>query len=341
MQCCRRLRSWWLVCGGLMLCGVAAANCMSGPAPTTPGEPRDVAEWVARMHHASLFRSYRGTFVVLSSNGAMVSSRIWHACEGARQIERVEALSGTPRVVFRREEEVRTFLPHARVVRSELRDVPGAFPRVADAKGVHPSQHYALRALGQERVAGRDADRLLFQPRDAWRFGYQIWVDRVSGLVVKMQTLDGEGRLLEQAAFSELNLDVPADLSSIEQMMEDLQGYRLVKVPLQRTTAEAQGWTMGKAVTGFVSQGCYRKDVMAMASGPLLQCIYSDGLATLSVFVEPFDAARHAASVRSASMGATQVVGRQVHKTAWVTAVGEVPARTLQRFIESVQRKGE
>ena len=94
MQCCRRLRSWWLVCGGLMLCGVAAANCMSGPAPTTPGEPRDVAEWVARMHHASLFRSYRGTFVVLSSDGAMVSSRIWHACEGARQIERIEALSG-------------------------------------------------------------------------------------------------------------------------------------------------------------------------------------------------------------------------------------------------------
>ena len=141
MQCCRRLRSWWLVCGGLMLCGVAAANCMSGPAPTTPGEPRDVAEWVARMHHASLFRSYRGTFVVLSSNGAMVSSRIWHACEGARQIERVEALSGTPRVVFRREEEVRTFLPHARVVRSELRDVPVLFrvlpmPRVSILRSI-------------------------------------------------------------------------------------------------------------------------------------------------------------------------------------------------------------
>lgn len=89
-----------------------------------------MAQWIERMHSASCSRAYAGTFVVLSANGAMSSSRIWHACDGQQQLERVESLSGTPRTVYRRNDEVRTFLPQARVVRSDRRDTSGLFPRV-------------------------------------------------------------------------------------------------------------------------------------------------------------------------------------------------------------------
>lgn len=331
---------------GMALClvGVAGAEvpacavALSGNAASVP--PTDVAGWIGRMHHASLNRNYSGTFMVLSSGGAMASSRIWHACQGARQIERVEALSGTPRIVFRHQGEVRTFLPQLRVVRSEMRDAMGQFPRVLAAEGVTPDKHYVIKAAGQERVAGLDADVVAFVPRDSWRFGYRIWAERSSGLAVKLQTVDGGGRVLEQAAFSELQLESPADLPSLLRMMDDMAGYRRVAVPLERTTAEAEGWHMPSAVSGFVPQGCYKKERQAQAEAhrTVLQCIFSDGLATLSVFVEPFQATRHSETVWSATMGATQVWAQKVGADVWATAVGEVPLETLRRFVDALER---
>lgn len=334
---------WVAACAGLLLAGMAMAApaARAGEAPAAQWrEPLDVAGWITRMHQASLNRNYSGTFVVLSANGAMASSRIWHACDGQRQIERVEALSGTPRVVFRRAGEVRTFMPQAHIVRSEMRDTPGLFPRVPDAAGVQPAQHYAVEAKGQERVAGLDADMLAFVPRDAWRFGYRIWADRASGLVVKLQTIDGGGRVLEQAAFSELTMGVPVGLQRMARMMDDMAGYRVVVVPAQRTTGQAEGWAMEEAVAGFVPQGCYKKNGSARAAvpQPVLQCIYSDGMATLSVFIEPYSAQRHPAAAHFASMGATQVVSQKILDDTWVTAMGEVPAQTLRRFIETLRR---
>ena len=326
---------------GAVWVGAAVAAPATGTPPAQPGEPLDVAGWIARMHQASLDRNYSGTFVVLSANGTMASSRIWHACDGQRQIERVEALSGTPRIVFRRDGEVRTFLPQVRMVRSEMRDTPpGAFPRVPDADGVQPERHYAVEVRGQERVAGLDVDVLAFVPRDGWRFGYRIWADRASGLLVKLQTIDGGGRVLEQAAFSELTMGVPIGLQQMADMMDDVAGYRMVAVPTERTTMDVEGWTMGEPVAGFVSQGCHRKGGASRASSRrVLQCIYSDGMATVSIFMEPYSPQDHPVGARHASMGATQVVGQKILDDTWVTAVGEVPAQTLRRFIEALRRK--
>lgn len=337
----------WLRCSRRILrAGVMAGAAWAGvaagaPAAGTPQEPLDVAGWIARMHQASLERNYSGTFVVLSANGAMASSRISHVCDGQRQVERVEALSGTPRIVFRRDGEVRTFLPQAHLVRSEMRDVPpGAFPRVPDADGVQPARHYAVEVRGQERVAGLDADVLAFIPRDEWRFGYRVWADRASGLLVKLQTIDGGGRVLEQAAFSELTMIAPTGMRPLEDMMDDVAGYRMVVVPTRRTTMDAEGWAMDEAVAGFVSQGCHKKEGAAHAVSPrVLQCIYSDGMATVSVFMEPYSPQNHPVGVRHAAIGATQVVGQRLANDTWVTAVGEAPARTLRRFIEALRRK--
>ena len=115
---------------GLVFSGILLPVAVAGPASsangqsavevTAPAVERDVAQWIERMRVAPCSRPYAGTFVVLSSSGSMASSRIWHACEGDRQLERVEALSGTPRTVFRRNDEMRTFLPQSRVVRTDV-----------------------------------------------------------------------------------------------------------------------------------------------------------------------------------------------------------------------------
>lgn len=336
-------RRWLNLCCGLLLAGVTAAACATC-APSRQQAPLrealDAEGWIARMHQASVHHDYSGTFVVLSANGALTSARIWHVCDGPHQIERVEALSGKPRVIFRRDSEVRTFLPQERVVLSELREAPGTFPRVIQASGVQPSRHYTVQAAGNERVAGRDTDILAFTPRDGWRFGYRIWVDKASGLLVKMQTLDGE-RVLEQAAFSELAFEAPVPLEHMARQMDALDGYRRVSVPTQQTTAQAEGWLIREAVDGFVAQGCYKKYSymrLQIKGKGVIQCIFSDGMATLSLFVESYNAQQHSATARMGSVGATQVAGQKVLGDTWVTAVGEVPQRTLRRFIEGLGR---
>ena len=183
-------------------------------------------------------------FVVLAASGAMASSRIWHACEGAQQMERVEALSGTPRTIFRRNDEVRTFWPQSRVVRSDRRDASGLFPRVPLVEGTSISQFYAARPVGQERVAGFVADVVWFKPVDSLRFGYKLWSERETGLVVKLQTLGANGRVLEQAAFSELDLNAPVRVEQLSRLMDATAGYKVVAPVVVKTTATAEGWVL-------------------------------------------------------------------------------------------------
>lgn len=327
--------------GCLAILAMPAARAQQPPAVAAaqPGEPVDAAAWIARMRQAATERNYSGTFVVLAAHGAMSSARIWHACDGQSQIERVEALSGTPRVVFRRDGEVRVFLPREHIVRSEMQRAPGAFPALPYGNGVLPARHYRVQMGGQERVAGLDADMLSFVPRDGWRYGHRVWIDRASGLLVKMQTLDSEGRVLEQAAFSELTMGVPLDLQSMGRMMDDVAGYRLVTVATQPTSAQAEGWSMAENVVGFASQGCYNRRSLAPTepAQPVLQCIYTDGLATLSVFMEPYGARRHPLMPQTLHMGATQILAQRLGGDTWVTAVGEVPQRTLRQFMEAMR----
>jgi sigma-E factor negative regulatory protein RseB len=343
------LRCWrvykWL---GLGLLGIWTSVAAASPSLTATSEgvaegvatvERDVAQWIERMRVAPCDRAYTGTFVVLSSSGAMASSRIWHACEGDQQLERVEALSGIPRTVFRRNDEVRTFLMQSRVVRTDQRETAGIFPRVPVISGASISQFYGVRSLGQERVAGHVADVVWFKPQDSLRFGYRLWSERETGLVVKMQTLGADGRVLEQAAFSELNLNSPVRANQLARMMDATSGFKLVSPTVVKTTAAAEGWAVRQPVAGFVPVSCRRRTVSPGDSvHSVLQCLYSDGLASVSLFLESFDPERHPAQSQVSTMGATHVLSQRVSPDAWLTAVGEVPLQTLRLFAGQLER---
>ncbi|TAH13379.1 MAG: transcriptional regulator [Curvibacter sp.] len=295
-----------------------------------------------RLHEASRHRTYTGTFVV-SAAGQMASARIWHVCDGEQQVERVESLSGTPRATFRRNDEVMTFFPEAKVAISESRDSLGLFPSLLKSNAADIGENYLMRPLGNERIAGLDAEVVQLQPKDALRYGYRVWSEKRSGLVVQLQTLDAEGRVLEQAAFSELQLDAPVNKAKLTQMMAATEGYRVERRDLQKTTAKAQGWAMAKPVPGFKPMGCYTRPVALLAGAPgrmeqTMQWMFSDGLATVSLFVEAFDTRRHMRAGASELGGATRTHTRRLDAW-WITAVGEAPALTLSLFVQGLERK--
>ena len=271
----------------------------------------------------------------------MASSRIWQACDGAQVTERVEVLSGTPRVIFRRNDEVRTFWPQTRTVRIDRREASSLFPRVPVVTGAAISRFYAARLLGQERVAGRMADVVWFKPHDTLRFGYRFWSEKDTGLVVKLQTLDADGRVLEQSAFSELDLNPQLRAEQIAREMEATAGYQVVAPAVVKTTAQDEGWTLRQPVAGFVPVSCHRRSVGTSATEEapaIVQCLYSDGLASVSLFMEPFDGRRHPEAGQVSSMGATQLLSQRVLSDVWLTAVGEVPLPTLRLFAGQLER---
>jgi sigma-E factor negative regulatory protein RseB len=302
-----------------------------------------VVDWLRRMHAASRQRSYAGTFVVSAAGGNLSSARIWHVCEGDLQLERVEVLSGPPRSTFRRNDHVVTFLPETKIVKSEKRENLELFPNLLGAPDSAIGNYYGARVVGKDRVAGFDADVVQLEPRDGLRFGYRVWSERRSGLVVKLQTLDGDNRVIEQSAFSELQLDAPVKAHVLAQMMSSTAGYKVEKSELQRSTPAKEGWSLRTPIAGFNPVSCYRRAMGGAAAGGqghTMQWIFSDGLATVSLFVEPYDAQRQPREVLLA-LGATYTLTRRLKDKDgewWLTAVGEVPPQTLDAFAQSLVR---
>lgn len=336
----RRMLALWAA-GAMGLAAAQGVPSFGQPAQPPKHPERSVSEWLMRMHEASRQRSYVGTFVVLSNTGAMSSARIWHACDTEQQVVRVEVLTGAPRSTFRRNNDVVTFLPESRVVRTEKRESLGLFPDLLQSKETSIPEFYAARRIGADRVAGFDTDVVLLAPKDKLRFGYRIWSEKKSGLVVKLQTLDIEGQVLEQAAFSELQLDAPLKVDKLVQMMAAPEGWRVEKSDAVKTTAAAEGWTLKTAVPGFKPMNCYKRPPAAPAVGAApegaMQWIFSDGLASVSLFVEAYDRQRHVQEGLFAA-GATQTLTRRIQEW-WLTAVGEVPPHTLRAFAQGLERR--
>ena len=357
------LRCVFVAASLVLVAGSAAAqNTTATPHAVTaevPSGERNISDWLLRMHEASRRRAYIGTFVVTSAN-TMSSARIWHVCDGEQQMERVETLTGAPRSTFRRNDQVITFHAETKTALAEKRESLGLFPDLLKATDSAIAQFYAAKQVGIERVAGFDADVVQLTPKDNLRFGYRVWSEKKTGLVVKLQTLDAEGRVLEQSAFSELQLDAPVSMSKLSQMMGNVEGYKIEKPELVKTTALAEGWVLKSGVPGFKPMSCFKRAVATgegSATDSAMQWIFSDGLASVSLFVETFDKQRHGQEGLMA-MGATQTLTRRMtDKTAdkagdksgtkpaghggdwWLTLVGEVPAQALMNFAQGLERK--
>lgn len=326
--------SLWLLT--LCLGGVLYAQSL----PQVSGDRGDVARWLMRLQDSTRTRAYVGTFVV-NAGDQMSTSRIWHVCDGTQQIERIDALTGTSRSTFRHNDAVVTFLPDSRTVIQETRESLGMFPHLLQRSDTAVARFYRLKALGHARVAGLQTDVVQLVPVDALRFGYRIWTDHATGLIVKVQTLDASNEVLEQAAFSELQFNAPLNFDKLKALMNDTRGYQVHSPRMRMTSIDEEGWRLNPSPPGFVPVRCYaRADASAMPDPQSLQCIFSDGLASVSLFIEPFDATRHRriAAHESLSLGATQLRVRQSGPW-WLTAVGEVPAATLTGFLQALERK--
>ena len=322
----------------------AGPACSQAFAPPAASAPQSVVrEWLLRIHGAASQRNFQGTFVV-SGGGSVASARIAHFCEGANQYERIESLDGKQRKVYRHNDVVQTVWPASHIAMIEQRGMLSSFPALLQAGDDGIGDWYELRLEGSERVADHDADVLAVRARDGLRYGYRLWADRVSGLLLRAEVLGEKGDVLETSAFSDVAIGVRAQPDSVLQAMRRLDGYRVVRPALTPTRLEAEGWTMRQLAPGFRQVSCVSRQIdspgdvsSAAASPPVIQSIYSDGLTYVSVFIEPFRPERHTRPMLAA-MGATSTLAQR-QGDWWVTVVGDTPPATLKMFAAALERK--
>lgn len=321
-----------------------------------PGEaataPRDAKAWLTRIHQAAGQRNFRGTFVV-SAGGSVASARIVHFCRGSDQYERIESLDGQKRHIYRYNDLVHSFWPRERIAVVETRQAMREFPALLTAGADRIVEHYEVEPLGEGRVAGHEAHMLLLRPRDGWRFGYRLWAEKDSGLLLRAEVFDHRDVVLEASAFSELMIGVKPQPERVLQAMKQLEGYDIRRPVLASADLDREGWVFKQMPPGFRHVSSLKRPIAAQAAArataqrdaaaedaepaEVLQTIYSDGLTHVSVFIEPYDARRHRREMLMA-LGATQTLVRR-QGDWWLTVIGDVPRITLRAFADGLERR--
>lgn len=273
-----------------------------------------------RMAQAQREVEYEGTLVYLHGHH-LATLRIAHRIDNGVAMESLLALSGPIRAVARNARGVTCMssdahafsLPRGEQGSAVLRSGPVDLERIR--------RHYAILALGQSRVAGRDTDVVGIAPRDDYRYGYRYFIDRETGLPLKMDLIDHADLPIEQVMFTNVEIfpadSGPALLSSTPRGDAPVHGEQVA-------IARHSGWTLTAMPPGFEIVASRRDQAME-------HLVIGDGIASVSVYIEP-DAGGLVGATR---MGAIAAIGGRIDDHH-ATVVGEVPERTARMLLDGL-----
>ena len=287
-------------------------------------EGNDALQWLNRMVNAARQVDFSGTFTYISGK-RLETMRIAHVSGADGEIERLETLDGSPREVIRREGEVRCVLPNLKTViidrEASRRTFPGRLPMAVAAL----EEHYRIAKGSLSRVAGRQSQIVTLEPRDNLRYGHQLWADVDSGLLLKARMVDESGELIEQFAFNEVQIGGEIDPQLLQARFEAAPDWRVLNARGNDTSKQDIGWHLTDALPGYRLMSSIRREV-GDRGHEALHLVYSDGLTSISVFIEPDTGATHPGSDAKGflSAGSIGVYARSVSGQR-LTVLGEAP----------------
>lgn len=307
--------------------------------PLLAAAGEDPLAWLDRMDRAVEQLNYEGTLVHFIGSDT-TQLRIVHRFRNGITSERITA-DGARREIIRNDQEVMCILPDQRIVLIETLDernrtqspLRGRLPGVGRLRG----EHYYLTFVGTESVAGHETRVIAIRPKDSFRYGYRISLDQASAMPLKTQLLDPDGSVPEQMLFSDIALheDIPESALRPSAAIATFAVRRSTAAPAVAVAGDGIDWMATQVPAGF------EIEVRHARSGPQhhqRHLVYSDGLATVSLFIEPVGAASEHVHGLS-QMGAANAY-TVVREGFMVTAVGEVPAATVEMLANSARPLG-
>jgi sigma-E factor negative regulatory protein RseB len=300
----------------------------------------DAADWLQAIASAARLTDYSGVFVY-QSGGHVEMSRITHVSDQNGEHERLEGIGGSKRELIRDNDQVWLY-SDGQKVRVEKRQIKRAFPALLPDQLSILKENYSVSREEEDEVAGYHAHAVVFLPRDNLRYARKMWAHNDSGLLLKAVVLDDRGYIIEQYSFMQLviggNIDrkwIASDNSSATAITQELHVAPLPKVELLE---ESSGWQIDALPPGFKKILEMRRPFRGNKE-PVIHMVFSDGLSSISVFIEKVREESYIHSGLS-GQGAAHVYNRIVGQNL-VTVVGEVPSRTVIQVGDSVRYAGQ
>jgi len=314
----------------LAFCGICEAQT---PPQAAPQSTADALGLLRKIYQATEKLSYSGTFVYQQGERTE-TSRIDRVAGPGGDIERVEVLDGMPREIVRTRDTVRCYLPESHTVKVERRIDQRAFPGMLPEQITDLARNYTITRGERLRVAGYDCEAVVLTPKDDLRYGYKLWADASSGMLLKARTFNRKGDVVEQFTFTQLAIgNVPRERVRTRNETA-AQGWRVEDAAIAPANLARTGWTLGTELPGFRKVTEVTRKLGE--SRPVGQMVYSDGMAAVSVFIEPMAGRSEAVRPGPSSLGAFQIYTREVANHI-VTVVGEAPAASVQRMANQVE----
>jgi sigma-E factor negative regulatory protein RseB len=317
---------------------VAALGARAQDAPSAAAAA-DALEWLKKIAESARTVSYSGTFIYQHGN-RVETSRVVHYVNAAGGVfERLETLDGPPREVVRANDHVTAYLPDQKVVLIERRNTRH-LPVMLPEKLSDLTQQYDVRKLETGRVAGYECAWVEVTPKDKMRYGRKFCAERVSGLPLRAQVFSDRTQVLESFAFSQLTLGGKFNRDEVASRYEaraQRQNWRVDRSALNVMEQAADtGWTVGSLPNGFRKTMEVKRTIAGRAAA-MPHLVFSDGLAAISIFVEP--KLREMTGKVLTNQGAVHIYKR-VYGESMVTVLGEAPAATIMQIANSVEQKG-
>ncbi len=301
------------------------------PVSTVQAEPAitaSVDHWLDKMSQASRLQNFTGTLIIRQQN-KLQAIRVDQGVteEGSWQV--LESLNGEQQKIVRQNDQVTSIFPAKKLI-----TISGESGRAP----LHPilpenrrilKKHYQLSLAGEERIANKRAQVIRMKPLDQHRYGYVFWLDSESGILLKCDMLDQQGKVLEQLMYSNVELLGDEPRSPLD--MSELDDYRTFNFR-QADTPIAARWKAMKLPAGFNLKRSVK--TQGLNAQPAYHLVYSDGMASVSVFVEQKKIEKP--MIGASSMGPVNAFSSYVNER-YVTAIGEVPGSTVRMIAESME----
>lgn len=300
----------------------------------------DTQAWLKKIQSSAQKLSYSGTFVYQQGNHVR-TSRITHMLSGKNELEKLEILDGKPREYIRNNEEIVCYVPESKSIRVEKRVTKDVFPAILGANPTELAKHYNLKKGETGRVAGFDCQTIILEPKDTLRYGYKLWSEKSTGLLLKAQTLNEKNDVVEQIAFTQVRIG-PVEASRVKPSFQNTHGWRVENAVMSE--ANLAEWSVKEMPAGFKKIREMKRLItdtpangVSEAAAPtqreVSQIVYSDGLAAISIFIEAGSQSRTEGSMQQ---GAMNIVGKRQGEH-WLTVVGEVPAAAIKQVANSIE----
>lgn len=290
--------------------------------------------WLRKITDAPRQHNYQGTFIYYADDH-IETSRIVHVVDQAGEHERIEVLDGFPRIVFRNNDEMKCYLPESKKIYTEKRWFRKFFPDLLPQLTSDIDKNYDIKLGKRERVTGYDCQVITLVPRDNLRYAHKFWIHSDTGLLLKAAVITND-RIVEQFAFAHLEIDGDINLEQLKQNQAILaEEWQITDLLTSLVSEGGLAWQTSKLPAGFkklveMKRHLTEKQILVD------HIAISDGLATVSIFIEPItEQSSQTVSGFFSSRGAINIYVRTLDGNK-ITTVGEVPVETIKLIGDSV-----